>query len=359
MKQYMLRVGCFIGVVGALCLTGTPGAGSIQYEYDELRRLIRVRYDDGATIDYAYDASGNVVHVEKTAARTRPTKPSGGGSGGGGGSSESGPLLSVPPMVDLKEAFSDGVFAIINKTGRGELQWHIDAVYYPESTGWVHDLAPASGTLIGPNSVRVTFSVDRTGLAPGVHTAVIPVSSNGGTGNVSVRMEVPGAAPAPAPETGCSADADCDDGLFCNGVEVCSKGTCADGQPPCSADQVCMEEERVCWDIETLTAMSLRSVFGRPLVRARRCPWLVLTGPGTDQVDPDASTVQLTGPAADATGVAIDTGRSMIHALGFLLLPLCIETDATPGDWRLEISTPVTEGGVSRLEILEHSLQVR
>lgn len=358
MKRCMLRIVCFIGVVCALCLSGAPHAGSIQYEYDELKRLIRVRYDDGATIDYEYDAAGNLVRVEKNAARTRPTRPSG-GSGGGGGSSESGPLLSVPPMVDLKSGFSDGVFAIINKTGRGELQWRIDTVYYPESTGWIHGLAPTSGTLSGSGSARVTFSIDRTGLAPGVHTAVIPVSSNGGTGNVSVRMEVAGAAPAPVPETGCSVDADCDDGLFCNGAEVCSDGTCADGQPPCSAGQVCMEEERVCWDVETLTAMSLRSVFGRPLVRARRCPWLVLTGAGTDQVDQDASTVQLTGPAEDAAGVAIDTGRSMIHAMGFLLVPLCIEKNAAPGDWRLEITTPIREGEENRLEILEHSFEVR
>jgi YD repeat-containing protein len=44
-----------------LCLlTASPGlAGSAQYTYDSLNRLIQVQYDDGATIQYTYDAVGN------------------------------------------------------------------------------------------------------------------------------------------------------------------------------------------------------------------------------------------------------------------------------------------------------------
>ena len=44
-----------------LCLlTAAPGlAGSAQYTYDSLNRLIQVQYDDGATIQYTYDAVGN------------------------------------------------------------------------------------------------------------------------------------------------------------------------------------------------------------------------------------------------------------------------------------------------------------
>jgi YD repeat-containing protein len=41
-------------------LSASPGlAGSAQYTYDSLNRLIQVQYDDGATIQYTYDAAGN------------------------------------------------------------------------------------------------------------------------------------------------------------------------------------------------------------------------------------------------------------------------------------------------------------
>ncbi len=41
---------------------------------------------------------------------------------------------------------------------------------------------------------------------------------------------------------------DCDDGLFCNGVEPCSNGACQPGTAPCSAPQVCCEALELCGD---------------------------------------------------------------------------------------------------------------
>ena len=46
-----------------------------------------------------------------------------------------------------------------------------------------------------------------------------------------------------APE--CTVDADCDDGLFCNGAETCNAGTCNAGSDPCSG-QSCDEAGDVC-----------------------------------------------------------------------------------------------------------------
>ncbi len=37
---------------------------------------------------------------------------------------------------------------------------------------------------------------------------------------------------------GCSVDADCDDGLFCNGPETCNGGTCQAGTPVACSDGV-------------------------------------------------------------------------------------------------------------------------
>lgn len=46
----------------------------------------------------------------------------------------------------------------------------------------------------------------------------------------------------------CAADADCDDGLFCTGVETCVNGACVDGTAPCdeAAGETCNEDADAC-----------------------------------------------------------------------------------------------------------------
>jgi len=46
--------------------------------------------------------------------------------------------------------------------------------------------------------------------------------------------------------TECTGDAECDDGLFCNGVETCDAGICVGGTAPCAADQACDESNDAC-----------------------------------------------------------------------------------------------------------------
>ena len=45
---------------------------------------------------------------------------------------------------------------------------------------------------------------------------------------------------------GCTTNADCDDGVFCNGEETCLSGECVDGTDPCEADETCDENADVC-----------------------------------------------------------------------------------------------------------------
>ena len=47
--------------------------------------------------------------------------------------------------------------------------------------------------------------------------------------------------------SGCRDDADCDDGLYCNGEEACSAGACRSGTAPCDADE-CDEADDMCSD---------------------------------------------------------------------------------------------------------------
>ena len=47
----------------------------------------------------------------------------------------------------------------------------------------------------------------------------------------------------------CMTNAECDDGLFCNGAETCADGSCAGGDDPCP-DQACDEDQRSCFEPE-------------------------------------------------------------------------------------------------------------
>ncbi|HNO76814.1 MAG TPA: PKD domain-containing protein [Phycisphaerae bacterium] len=44
----------------------------------------------------------------------------------------------------------------------------------------------------------------------------------------------------------CGSNADCDDGLFCNGAEVCQSGSCVAGSLPCDSDEFCNEATDSC-----------------------------------------------------------------------------------------------------------------
>lgn len=45
---------------------------------------------------------------------------------------------------------------------------------------------------------------------------------------------------------GCSTNADCDDGFFCNGAETCAMGSCQAGPAPCASGDICDETSSSC-----------------------------------------------------------------------------------------------------------------
>jgi hypothetical protein len=49
----------------------------------------------------------------------------------------------------------------------------------------------------------------------------------------------------------CTVDADCDDGLFCNGFEFCNSGTCDTAGPPCP--EMCIEQKGMCVHLGRIT----------------------------------------------------------------------------------------------------------
>ncbi|MEK6674942.1 MAG: hypothetical protein AABZ47_04720 [Planctomycetota bacterium] len=70
---------------------------------------------------------------------------------------------------------------------------------------------------------------------------------------VVARESAPEVAPAVEPlPTTCASDADCTDGLYCNGEELCAEGACAYGEPPCPEGYDCDESLGKCFTNENV-----------------------------------------------------------------------------------------------------------
>ena len=67
MKRHLLSFLC-------LSVLSLPAWG-VQYSYDDLNRLTRVAYDNGASIDYGYDASGNLLLIARVSGSATPGAP--------------------------------------------------------------------------------------------------------------------------------------------------------------------------------------------------------------------------------------------------------------------------------------------
>ena len=50
----------------------------------------------------------------------------------------------------------------------------------------------------------------------------------------------------PPPPPACATDADCDNGLFCDGAETCVETVCVDGTSPCAEGETCDEDNDEC-----------------------------------------------------------------------------------------------------------------
>jgi len=97
------------------------------------------------------------------------------------------PVLSVPRFVDAGSLPSQVSFQITN-AGGGTLSWSIGDIAYKQAGGWISAVEPRSGGT--QTASTVTLAITREGFARGIYTAILPVFSNGGNAEISVRMEV-------------------------------------------------------------------------------------------------------------------------------------------------------------------------
>src|SRR5690606_38605033 len=96
-----------------------------------------------------------------------------------------GPTLDVKPA-----AINFGTQAVeksvgITNSGSGAVAWSVS-----ESIPWLTADTTAGSTTTETD--RVYFTADRTGLTPGTYNGTVTISSNGGTKNIPVAMQVPG-----------------------------------------------------------------------------------------------------------------------------------------------------------------------
>jgi hypothetical protein len=72
---------------------------------------------------------------------------------------------------------------------------------------------------------------------------------------------------------------------------------------------------------------------------------------------PESSSIEISGPAAEAHGVMIDSRKSAVSVGRFIFVPVCIEKGATTGQWNLLITTEVSFSGFE--ESIITSIEVR
>lgn len=313
-------------------------AWAITYEYDDLKRLVKVTYDNGAVINYSYDAAGNITGTRHIPAeKTTPATTSISTPGGSGSTPQPVLSLPTPAFIDLGTGLTRAAFPISNKYGQGTLVWAIGGVQYSGAAQWLTSIEPESGSTADETMVIITAT--RSGLQPGVYNATLPVTSNGGDGSITVRIEV--SQSAPPPETECSADADCDDGLYCNGAERCLLGVCTAGTKPCGDGQICNETTDTCRTTKTITAVGIKNRFSRPVLRAAQQVWMVLKSSESNHFNRSTSTIALAADNGTGQGISVDKTRSTFKLLQFIFIPLVIEKTATTGSWSISITSAI------------------
>ena len=154
-------------------------------------------------------------------------------------------------------------------------------------------------------------------------------------------------------------DQACDDSVFCNGEEQCIDGKCVDAVEPCEEDEICMEDMAACWDYETLSALCLQKKLSRPSIRSNRCTWLVIKSEGEDNFNATQSIITLAGPEDNSQGLTVDSARSPSKIRGFIMVPVCIEKDATAGLWSIKIETDGNVADNPFNEVIETSVEVQ
>ena len=142
-------------------------------------------------------------------------------------------------------------------------------------------------------------------------------------------------AEAPLPQ--CSTDADCSDGLYCNGQETCLDGACVSGVAPCGENQKCDEEQGACFDVITVSTEDVINNPRKPIFVEKLRQWLIIPNTGSININDAMAEIKIQGNAEDFHGVEIDTTRKWFQLMNYIFIPVYIHKDATSGKWTIVI----------------------
>ncbi len=149
-----------------------PQSGTTESEIDEITVTIDRLGQSSGTYAGTVSVSSDGGNQSVTVSFTVPDEP----------------LLSISPMsLDFGISMTSLSFDVAN-AGSGNLTWSVT-----DNQEWI-TTSPSSGTNYG----TVNVTVSRDGLSPGDYSGTVTVSSNGGTGDVAVLMNVPADEPPTA-----------------------------------------------------------------------------------------------------------------------------------------------------------------
>ena len=208
-----------------------------------------------------------------------------------------------------------------------------------------------------------------TTVEPTTTTTVIPTTTT-----TTVKPTTTTTIIVPPPD--CITDADCDDGNFCNGAETCVEGVCQSGQNPCDLEQqVCSESLKTCVDIKKIEASTAflprrdERKLRAPLLLPKLFYWLRVKIKAENNVDL-SSKFAVEGPTqgvTGVTGVTIDNTRFRKIREAFLRknrenvfwVPIGVAKNATPGTYKITITTDRTDAADPFIEIVEGRFIIR
>ncbi|MBN2091175.1 FG-GAP repeat protein [candidate division KSB1 bacterium] len=100
------------------------------------------------------------------------------------------PVLNISPTIlDFGSTLTKLSCSVMND-GVLPLTWQL--AESPDKS-WITSITPSSGTISGIGSQNVEIVIDRTELAQGTYSGKIQATSNGGTKEITVNMNIPGA----------------------------------------------------------------------------------------------------------------------------------------------------------------------
>ena len=149
------------------------------------------------------------------------------------------------PSLDQAVSFNPD-FQNSGSTGDGVALFNVPATSVTAVT------VPIDAVVYGPNNTNGL--IDESGAANGPEVGDAPSDSSIERVDLAGNWQIQSTpTPNSTPLAGCGVNADCDDGLFCNGAEVCNAGTCEAGAPPacddglfCNGTETCNESTDSC-----------------------------------------------------------------------------------------------------------------